>query len=104
MIAIILTAEPYTRLWSLPFVAVAIALGIPGIGRLSATLSQPRRKTFSGQVIARWENVGTDDEYCAVDDDERAWTFEGAPVCSVILDDLVEVAVNPRTGRLSRCW
>jgi hypothetical protein len=101
LLAITLAVESGTGLWSLPFVLAAIALGIRGMASLSATLSLPRRKTFTGQVIARWGDAGKDeDPYCAIDDGERAWTFTAPAVCYVMLDDLVQVALNPRTGRL----
>jgi hypothetical protein len=76
LLTLILAVASATRLWSLPFALAAIWLGIRGHARLAAALSQPRRTTFAGQVIARWGDAGQDeDPYCAVDDGERAWAF-----------------------------
>ncbi len=100
-VAIIFAANGATRTWSVPFVLIAVALGIRGIARLTATLRKPRRKTFAGQVIACWGDVFQDeDPYCVVDDGERAWTFTGVAATYGKLDDLVQVTMNPRTGRL----
>jgi hypothetical protein len=97
----ILAVNGNTRLWSLIFALPAIGLGIRGLARLTAALSQPRRKTFTGRVIARWGDAGQEeDPYCAVDDGEQAWTFTAPAVCHVLLDDLVQVTVNLRTGKL----
>jgi hypothetical protein len=101
LIAMILAVKADTRLWSLPFVLVAIGLGVRGHARLAAALSQPRRRTFTGQVIARWGDAGNEEHpYCAVDDGERAWAFTAPAVCYVMLDDLVQVTLNLRTGKL----
>ncbi len=100
-VAIIFATKDATRIWSVPFVLIAVALGIRGMARLAATLSKPRRKAFAGQVIACWGDVFQDeDPYCVVDDGERAWTFTGVAATYGKLDDLVQVAMNPRTGRL----
>jgi hypothetical protein len=94
-IAIAFAIKGDTRIWSLPVVLVAVALGSRGMARLSTTLSQPRRMTFTGQVIACWGDVFQDeDPYCVVDDGERAWTFTGVAATYVRLDDLVQVAVR----------
>jgi len=101
LMAMVLAIGPDTRLVSLIFVLAAIGLGIRGFTRLAAALSQPRRKTFNGQVIARWGDAGQEeDPYCAVDDGERAWAFTAPAVCHVLLDDLVQVTLNLRTGKL----
>ena len=66
----------------------------------------PTQETFNAQVIARWlEDVDTENtsetvSYVAVDDGTKSWTFSGAPVAQLGLEDLIRVTVNPRTGRL----
>jgi hypothetical protein len=101
LIAMVFAIPGDTRLLSLPFVAAAIWLGIRGQARLAAVLSQPRRRTFTGQVIARWGDADNEEApYCAVDDGERAWAFTAPAVCHVMLDDLVQVTLNLRTGKL----
>ena len=100
LIAMILAIGADTRPVSLVFVLAAIGLGSRGFIRLTAALGQPRRKTFTGKVIARWDEGSDDDPYCSVDDGERAWTFTAPAVCYVMLDDLVQVTLNLRTGKL----
>jgi len=85
---------------------LALGLGIRGMTILAPIMASPRRATFDGQVIARWndhDDVDRDegDAYCvAVDDGTRAWTLKGIPANRAALEDLVRVSVNPRNGQI----
>jgi Predicted membrane protein (DUF2207) len=85
---------------------VALVTGGFGIAEVIRLAGVPTRETFNAQVIARWlEDVdsesSTDTISCvAVDDGTQSWTFSGATVDGLGLEDLVRVTVNPRTGEL----
>jgi hypothetical protein len=93
----------------LPLILACLAIGLAvfGLRELARLSAMPRRATFDGQVIARWveednsENGTGRVPHIAVDDAQRAWTLAGGQVfTSVALGDLVQVTVNPRSGKL----
>jgi len=74
---------------------------------MAKVLARPKRLTYDGQVIARWQGDSDsggesgDGGYLAIDDGQRAWALPGYPTADEIaLGDLVRVTVNPRTGAL----
>ncbi|HEY3906779.1 MAG TPA: hypothetical protein VGM14_22925 [Streptosporangiaceae bacterium] len=85
---------------------IALAFGGYGIAQVIRIAGIPTLETFDAQVIARWlEDVDTENSsetvsYVAVDDGAKSWTFSGATVQPLGLEDLVRVTVNPRTGSL----
>jgi hypothetical protein len=92
----------------LPVIVLVIALasGGYGIAQVIRIAGIPSQETFNAQVIARWleevdsENSSSTISYVAVDDGAKSWTFSGATVERLGLEDLVRVTVNPRTGSL----
>jgi hypothetical protein len=93
----------------LPLILGCIAggLALAGVRALTRLAGMPARKTFDGQVIARWhedddsENGSGRTPYVAIDDGHRGWVFAGSgPFGQVGLGDLASVTVNPRSERL----
>jgi hypothetical protein len=88
------------------FLLIALATGGYGIAQVIRIAGIPTSETFNAQVIARWledvdsENSSSTISYVAVDDGRQSWTFSGASVEYLGLEDLVRATVNPRTGAL----
>jgi len=89
-------------------VAGAAAAGVAGVRGLAARFAKPAEASFLGQVIARWverqgDNDSDRDVSCiAVDDGERAWSFEVSHIAfgKMALGDAVAVRASPRSGKL----
>jgi hypothetical protein len=86
---------------------VAAGLALAGVRVLTRLSGIPARRTFDGQVIARWHEDDDSDNgsgrthYVAIDDGQRAWAFAGSgPFGQTGLGDLVSVTVNPRSESL----
>jgi hypothetical protein len=89
--------------------AVGAVAAIAGGARgLAAWRARPAETSFQAQVIARWvehRSANDDDSSItriALDDGERAWSFNvrGAAFGQLALGDMVTVRASPRSGKL----
>jgi hypothetical protein len=94
---------------ALVLAATAVILAAVGVRMRARRSSVPTTATFDGQVVGRWQEETRDSEgsglvrCTAIDDGQRAWMFTEPYVYrGVVVGDLVQVTVSPRSGALLR--
>lgn len=106
-IAVMMRGFPGGAPWSVLTIPllIAIALAVYGLAVLSRYLAVPATATFTGQVIARWEEDFERDETTvrvyryAVDDGQQTWCGEVSQVdfARIRVGDMVQVQAEPRS-------